>query len=139
MVEEFQDPDGPPIFLASLRAGGTGLTLTAANHVVHLDRWWNPAVEDQATDRVHRIGQERDVNVYTLVAPGTVEERIADVLDHKQGLQEITVGSLGVTALSDDALMDLVALRTDSDIAQDAYLKSTTPQPPLSSARRTRR
>lgn len=139
MVESFQDPDGPPIFLASLRAGGTGLTLTAANHVVHLDRWWNPAVEDQATDRVHRIGQERDVNVYTLVAPGTVEERIADVLDHKQGLQEITVGSLGVTALSDDALMDLVALREDSDSARDAFLQSTTPQPPLQSRRKARR
>lgn len=139
MVEQFQDPDGPPIFLASLRAGGTGLTLTAANHVVHLDRWWNPAVEDQATDRVHRIGQERDVNVYTLVAPGTVEERIADVLDHKQGLQEITVGSLGVTALSDDALMDLVALRTDSDNAHEAYLQSTTPQPPLRAGRKAGR
>lgn len=138
MVESFQDPDGPPLFLASLRAGGTGLTLTAANHVVHLDRWWNPAVEDQATDRVHRIGQERDVNVYTLVAPGTVEERIADVLDHKQGLQEITVGSLGVTALSDDALMDLVALREDSDSAHDAYLQSTTPQPPLRAERKAR-
>ena len=139
MVESFQDPDGPPIFLASLRAGGTGLTLTAANHVVHLDRWWNPAVEDQATDRVHRIGQERDVNVYTLVAPGTVEERIADVLDHKQGLQEITVGSLGVSALSDDALRDLVELRADSDTARDAYLQSTTPQPPLQARRKARR
>ena len=139
MVERFQDPDGPPIFLASLRAGGTGLTLTAANHVVHLDRWWNPAVEDQATDRVHRIGQERDVNVYTLVAPGTVEERIADVLDHKQGLQEITVGSLGVTALSDDALMDLVALREDSESAREAFLQSTTPQPPLKAQRKARR
>ncbi|WP_333619886.1 DEAD/DEAH box helicase [Dietzia sp.] len=131
MVSEFQRPDGPPIFLASLRAGGTGLTLTAANHVVHLDRWWNPAVEDQATDRVHRIGQERDVNVYTLVAPGTVEERIADVLDHKQGLRELTVGSLGLGTLSDDALADLVALRGDSEATRSAYRASVVPHPEL--------
>lgn len=138
MVEDFQRPDGPPVFLASLRAGGTGLTLTAANHVVHLDRWWNPAVEDQATDRVHRIGQEREVNVYTLVAPGTVEERIADVLDHKQGLRDLTVGSLGLTALSDDALADLVALRADTETTREAYRSSVVPQPEIGGRRRRR-
>lgn len=138
MVERFQDPDGPPVFLASLRAGGTGLTLTAANHVVHLDRWWNPAVEDQATDRVHRIGQERQVNVYTLVAPGTVEERIADVLDHKAGLAEITVGALRVGQLSDDALWDLVALRSDSAQVAEAHRLSTTPRTAATTHRRRR-
>lgn len=138
MVEAFQRPDGPPVFLASLRAGGTGLTLTAANHVVHLDRWWNPAVEDQATDRVHRIGQERQVNVYTLVAPGTVEERIADVLDHKAGLAEITVGALRVSQLSDEALWDLVALRSDSAQAAAAHRLSTTPGSAAMTQRRRR-
>ena len=134
MVEAFQHDGGPPVFLASLRAGGTGLTLTAANHVVHLDRWWNPAVEDQATDRVHRIGQERDVHVHTLVSPGTVEERIAAVLEHKSDLSELTVGSLHVTQLSDEALWDLVSLRTDSHTAAAAYAAST--QPPRAHNRR---
>lgn len=127
LVEQFQRDDGPPLFMASLRAGGTGLTLTAANHVVHLDRWWNPAVETQATDRVHRIGQHRQVHVHTLVSPGTVEERIADVLEHKSGLAELTVGSLRVTELSDEALWDLVQLRSDSHRHAEAYAESITP------------
>ena len=80
MVERFQGPGGPPLFVLSLKAGGTGLTLTAANHVVHVDRWWNPAVEDQATDRAYRIGQTRQVQVRKLVCAGTLEEKIAAMI-----------------------------------------------------------
>ncbi|WP_264885522.1 DEAD/DEAH box helicase [Dietzia sp. NCCP-2495] len=109
MVKDFQRPDGPSVILASLRAGGTGLTLTEANHVVHLDRWWNPAVENQATDRVHRIGQSRVVQVRTLVAPGTVEDRIDELLESKRELADMTLGPLaGVLTEMDDA--DLAAL-----------------------------
>ena len=116
MVEAFQRTDGPPVMLASLRAGGTGLTLTEANHVVHLDRWWNPAVENQATDRVHRIGQTRRVQVRTLVAPGTVEDRIDELLAAKSDLAELTLGPLAgaLTELDDDKLAELVALSTQA-------------------------
>ena len=112
MVENFQAPEGPPVMLASLRAGGTGLTLTEANHVVHLDRWWNPAVENQATDRVHRIGQKRVVQVRTMVAPGTVEDRIDELLEAKRDLAELTLGPLAgaLTELDDVDLRALVAL-----------------------------
>ncbi len=112
MVERFQASDGPPVMLASLRAGGTGLTLTEANHVVHLDRWWNPAVENQATDRVHRIGQKRVVQVRTMVAPGTVEDRIDELLEAKRDLAELTLGPLAgaLTDLDDEGLRALVAL-----------------------------
>ena len=79
-VSAFSDPDGPPILIASLKAGGTGLTLVRANHVIHLDRWWNPAVEDQASDRVWRIGQHQKVSVHVLVCPGTLEDRIDEAL-----------------------------------------------------------
>ena len=109
MVEEFQSPHGPPVMLASLRAGGTGLTLTEANHVVHLDRWWNPAVENQATDRVHRIGQTRVVQVRTLIAPGTIEDRIDELLEAKRDLAELTLGPLA-DALTELADADLAAL-----------------------------
>ena len=84
MVDEFQDEDGPPVMLVSLKAGGTGLNLTAADHVFLLDPWWNPAVEDQAADRAHRIGQERPVMVYRLVAKDTVEERILALQERKR-------------------------------------------------------
>ncbi|MEZ4652701.1 MAG: C-terminal helicase domain-containing protein [Candidatus Eisenbacteria bacterium] len=80
MVEEFQSESGPPIFLLSVRAGGTGLNLTAANHVFHFDRWWNPAVEDQASDRAFRIGQTRNVQVHKFVCVGTLEERIDRII-----------------------------------------------------------
>lgn len=112
MVEAFQKTGGPPLMLASLRAGGTGLTLTEANHVVHLDRWWNPAVENQATDRVHRIGQKRVVQVRTLVAPGTVEDRIDELLASKRELADLTLGPLAgvLTDLTDADLAQLVAL-----------------------------
>ena len=117
MVRDFQSPGGPAVMLASLRAGGTGLTLTEANHVVHLDRWWNPVVENQATDRVHRIGQTRVVQVRTLVAPGTVEERIDELLEDKRELAELTLGPLAgaLTELDDADLAALVAL-TDEGV-----------------------
>ena len=116
MVRHFQRPEGPSIMLASLKAGGTGLTLTEANHVVHLDRWWNPAVENQATDRVHRIGQTRTVRVHTMVSPGTVEDRIDEVLDAKRDLADLAIGPLAgrLTELDDAALAELVALAPDA-------------------------
>ncbi len=116
MVERFQEEeDAPPILLVSLRAGGTGLNLTRATEVIHFDRWWNPAVEDQATDRVHRIGQTRAVTVHTLVTGGTVEERIAELLEQKRSLADAVVGEgeAWITELGEDELRDLVALSTD--------------------------
>jgi superfamily II DNA or RNA helicase len=92
VVERFQDPAGPPVMLISLRAGGTGLNLTAADHVFLLDPWWNPAVEDQAADRAHRIGQDKPVLVHRLVARDTVEERILALQDRKRALAETAVG-----------------------------------------------
>ena len=92
MVDTFQAPEGPPIQLISLRAGGTGLNLTAASRVIHYDRWWNPAVEDQATDRSWRIGQDRTVFVHKLVCQGTLEERIDALLRDKRALADAVVG-----------------------------------------------
>ncbi len=116
MVRRFQeDEDAPPILLVSLRAGGTGLNLTRATQVVHFDRWWNPAVEDQATDRVHRIGQTKAVTVHRLVTAGTIEERIAALLESKRDLAESVVGSgeAWLTELGDDELLSLVQLNAD--------------------------
>ena len=91
MVERFQnDRDGPQIFILSLKAGGTGLNLTAASHVFHFDRWWNPAVEDQATDRIFRIGQKRNVQIHKFVCAGTLEEKIDGMIERK-----VRVGSHG--------------------------------------------
>ena len=121
LVRRFQeDDDAPPLLLVSLRAGGTGLNLTRASHVLHFDRWWNPAVEDQATDRAHRIGQSRTVNVHTLVTAGTVEERIAELLERKRTLADAVVGTgeTWITELDDDELHDLVSLST-ADLADD--------------------
>jgi len=114
MVERFADASGPQLFLVSLKAGGTGLNLTAASHVIHLDRWWNPAVEDQATDRAYRIGQRRTVQVHKIVAAGTVEERIDEMINAKRDLAQRVVGSGEdwLTTLSTDELRELVALRT---------------------------
>jgi SNF2 family DNA or RNA helicase len=84
VVAEFQDPGGPPVMLVSLKAGGTGLNLTAADHVFLLDPWWNPAVEDQAADRAHRIGQDKPVMIYRVVARDTVEERVLALQEHKR-------------------------------------------------------
>ncbi|GIF03768.1 DEAD/DEAH box helicase [Actinoplanes siamensis] len=116
MVAGFQQAAEPGVFVLSLKAGGTGLNLTAANHVVHLDRWWNPATETQASDRAFRIGQRRDVHVHTLVCLGTLEERIDQLLADKGVLAERVVGSGEgwLTALSTSELRDLVALAPEA-------------------------
>ena len=116
MVQEFQDKDGPPIFVLSLRAGGSGLNLTRANHVFHYDRWWNPAVENQATDRAFRIGQTRNVQVHKFVVAGTLEERINEMIESKQALAEAIVGSgeEWLTELNNDELRELLMLRREA-------------------------
>ncbi|HTZ07730.1 MAG TPA: DEAD/DEAH box helicase, partial [Acidimicrobiales bacterium] len=116
MVERFQGEGGPPVFLLSLKAGGTGLNLTAATHVVHFDRWWNPAVENQATDRAFRIGQRHNVQVRKLVCGGTVEERIDALIEGKRALAERIVGTGEgwLTELSTDDLRQVVALAADA-------------------------
>jgi non-specific serine/threonine protein kinase len=113
LVNRFQADDDTPFFVLSLKAGGTGLTLTAASHVVHFDRWWNPAVENQATDRAFRIGQKKNVLVHKFVCRGTIEERIDEMIESKQGLSNaLLVGGseIALTEMSDDALLRLVAL-----------------------------
>ncbi len=113
LVDEFQADLGPPFFVLSIKAGGTGLNLTAASHVIHFDRWWNPAVEDQATDRAYRIGQKRNVLVHKLVCRGTVEERIDALIASKKGLSSELLeggGEVLVTEMSNDALMRMVTL-----------------------------
>ena len=116
MVAAFQAGD-VPVFLLSLKAGGTGLNLTRADHVIHLDRWWNPAVEDQATDRAYRIGQDKPVQVHRMVTRGTIEERIAELLTRKRVLADAVLsrGETAFTELGDDELRDLVTLRTRAD------------------------
>jgi superfamily II DNA or RNA helicase len=111
MVDAFQAGQAP-VFLLSLKAGGTGLNLTRADHVIHVDRWWNPAVEDQATDRAYRIGQTRPVQVHRLVTEGTIEQRIGELLARKRGLADAVLGTgeVALTELSDAELHDLVAL-----------------------------
>jgi SNF2 family DNA or RNA helicase len=114
MIERFQEePNGPPIFILSLKAGGTGLNLTQANHVFHFDRWWNPAVEDQATDRAFRIGQKRNVQVHKFVCGGTMEEMIDDMIEGKKALAQSIVGGgeNWLTELSTAELRELVTLR----------------------------
>jgi SNF2 family DNA or RNA helicase len=112
MVAGFQSADGPPIFLLSLKAGGTGLNLTAANHVIHLDRWWNPAVENQATDRAFRIGQKRNVQVRKFVCTGTLEEKIDDMIEEKKALADLVIsdGEGWLTELSTRDLHKVFAL-----------------------------
>jgi len=116
MVARFQEADEPLLFLLSLKAGGTGLNLTAANHVIHIDRWWNPAVEDQATDRAFRIGQRRDVQVRKFVCVGTLEERIDAMIEQKKALAEQIVGAgeSWLTELSTAALREVLALSPDA-------------------------
>lgn len=113
MVQQFQAPDGAQAMVLSLKAGGTGLNLTAANIVVHMDRWWNPAVENQATDRAYRIGQDKNVFVYKLITAGTVEERIHDIISGKSELAAamIAQGEGWLTELSDAELATLLSYR----------------------------
>jgi SNF2 family DNA or RNA helicase len=116
MVEEFQSGTGSPVFILSLKAGGVGLNLTEANHVIHYDRWWNPAVEDQATDRTFRIGQRKDVQVRKFICVGTLEEKIDQMIDQKRELSELIIGSgeAWLTELSTDQIRDMVALSADA-------------------------
>ena len=116
MVAAFADLDEPALFLLSLKAGGTGLNLTAASHVIHVDRWWNPAVEDQATDRAFRIGQRKDVQVRKFVCVGTLEERIDAMIEEKKALAERIVGSgeRWLTELSTADLRAVLALSPDA-------------------------
>ena len=117
LVEAFQSENGPPFFVLSLKAGGTGLTLTAANHVIHFDRWWNPAVENQATDRAFRIGQKRNVLVHKFVCRGTLEEKIDEMMSAKKGLSDgVLEGGkeLPFTELNNTELLKLVSLDLNS-------------------------
>jgi SNF2 family DNA or RNA helicase len=115
MIQRFQSGE-VPLFVLSLKAGGLGLNLTAANHVFHYDRWWNPAVENQATDRVFRIGQKKNVFVHKFVCLGTLEERIDQMIEEKKALAESVIGTgeSWLTELSNDALRDLISLRCDA-------------------------
>jgi len=113
LVDAFQREDGPPFFVLSLKAGGTGLNLTAASHVIHFDRWWNPAVENQATDRAYRIGQKKNVLVHKLVCRGTIEERIDTLIDSKRALADQVVGQGAdtlLTEMSNEQILELVNL-----------------------------
>ncbi|RLA50551.1 MAG: ATP-dependent helicase, partial [Gammaproteobacteria bacterium] len=112
-VEQFQDEEGPPFFILSLKAGGTGLNLTEASHVIHFDRWWNPAVENQATDRAFRIGQKKNVLVHKFVCQGTVEEKIDALINEKTALaNDVLEGGANtlLTEMDDKALLNLVSL-----------------------------
>jgi non-specific serine/threonine protein kinase len=112
-VDSFQDEAGPPFFVLSLKAGGTGLNLTAASHVIHFDRWWNPAVENQATDRAFRIGQKKNVMVHAFVCRGTVEERIDALMTSKRGLADAVLGAgaeSAFTEMSNEELLRMVSL-----------------------------
>jgi hypothetical protein len=116
MVDRSQADDGPAIMLVSLKAGGTGLNLTAANHVIHIDRWWNPAVEDQATDRAFRVGQQRTVQVHKLLCIGTLEEKIDQLLGSKAALAQLVVGAGDdwLTELSFQELRELITLSPEA-------------------------
>ncbi|WP_017652790.1 DEAD/DEAH box helicase [Fortiea contorta] len=123
MIDRFQhDPQGPPIMILSLKAGGVGLNLTRANRVFHFDRWWNPAVENQATDRVFRIGQTRNVQVHKFVCTGTLEEKIHDMIESKKQLAEQVVGAgeEWLTEMDTDQLRNLLILDRSAVIEEDA-------------------
>jgi SNF2 family DNA or RNA helicase len=122
LVEQFQREDGPPFFVLSLRAGGIGLNLTEAEHVIHFDRWWNPAVENQATDRAYRIGQKKNVLVHKFVCRGTVEERIHSLLEEKQALASELLadgGEIALTEMKNDELLRFVSLDVNSAVGGD--------------------
>jgi len=113
LVQRFQEDESVPFFVLSLKVGGSGLNLTAASHVIHVDRWWNPAVENQATDRAFRIGQTKNVLVHKFVCRGTVEEKIDELIESKEHLsRELLEGGaeLNLTEMKDEQLLELVAL-----------------------------
>jgi superfamily II DNA or RNA helicase len=113
LVSDFQHEDGPPFFVLSIKAGGTGLNLTAASHVIHFDRWWNPAVENQATDRAFRIGQKRNVLVHKFVTSGTIEEKIDALIREKQDMADSLLkggAEKALTEMSDDEILNMVSL-----------------------------
>ena len=113
IIEQFQSRSYVPFMVLSLKAGGIGLNLTEANHVIHFDRWWNPAVENQATDRAFRIGQKKNVIVHKFLTKGTVEEKIDKMLEEKSKLSEDVIASAGdawITEMKNDELMDLFKL-----------------------------
>jgi SNF2 family DNA or RNA helicase len=116
MIARFQSEDGPRLFVISIKAGGLGLNLTQANRVFHFDRWWNPAVENQATDRAFRIGQKKEVMVHKFICQGTVEERIDELLEKKKGLADriIGAGENWITELSTTQLRELFTLRKEA-------------------------
>jgi non-specific serine/threonine protein kinase len=128
LVRRFQDDEDVGFFVLSLKAGGTGLNLTAASHVLHFDRWWNPAVEDQATDRAFRIGQRRNVLVHKLVCRGTVEEKIDALIADKRALSRQLLegtGELKLTELSDAELLNLVTLDLNTAMMDGAATGTT--------------
>jgi SNF2 family DNA or RNA helicase len=116
MVQHFQTEEGPRIFVLSLKAGGVGLNLTKANQIIHYDRWWNPAVEDQASDRAYRIGQKRTVQVRKFVCVGTLEERIDKMIEQKKALANAIIGTGEgwLTELDTDQLAELFKLSQDA-------------------------
>jgi len=121
MVRTFQEDETVPFFILSLKAGGSGLNLTAASHVVHFDRWWNPAVENQATDRAFRIGQKKNVLVHKFVCQGTVEEKIDAMIEAKKSLSDDLLtgsGEINLTEMKDDALLRLVTLDLSSTMKE---------------------
>ena len=123
LVKDFQEDERIPFFVLSLKAGGSGLNLTAAAHVVHFDRWWNPAVENQATDRAYRIGQKRNVLVHKFVCRGTIEAKIDLLIDSKRKLADDFLsagGEVNLTEMSNKELMRLVALDLDAAMGEGA-------------------
>jgi len=122
LVLQFQEDEATPFFVLSLKAGGTGLNLTAASHVVHFDRWWNPAVENQATDRAFRIGQVKSVLVHKLVCRGTVEEKVDRLIESKQQLSKDLLeggAELSLTEMKDDELLRFVSLDIHAASAEE--------------------
>jgi SNF2 family DNA or RNA helicase len=126
------------VFVLSVKAGGTGLNLTAASHVFHFDRWWNPAVEDQATDRAYRIGQNRSVQVHKLLCAGTIEEKVDGLLEQKRDLasQVVGAGEKWITELGDEQLRNLFSLAPDAVITAEAELEERATSPRTRSARK---
>ena len=122
LVKQFQEDESVPFFVLSVKAGGTGLNLTAAAPVIHFDRWWNPAVENQATDRAFRIGQTRNVLVHKFVCRGTIEEKIDELIESKKQLSKDLIeggGELLLTEMKDDELLKLVSLDINAALKEE--------------------